>query len=50
MGGSRRIPEERTMGFFDFVKSMFGIGGCSMELELDADRVTVGGGSRGAAG
>jgi len=31
------------MGFFDFVKSMFGIGGCSMEVELDANQVPVGG-------
>lgn len=31
------------MGFFDFVKSLVGIGGCSMALELDAERVPVGG-------
>ncbi len=31
------------MGFFDFVKSMFGIGGCKMEVELDAQQVAVGG-------
>jgi len=31
------------MGFFDFVKSMFGIGACKMEVELDAEQVAVGG-------
>jgi HEAT repeat protein len=31
------------MGLFDFVKSMFGVGGCKMELALDAEQVAVGG-------